>query len=72
MRHAHVTHSPRDPTPRRQHIHCPLTLPLNAALSKEKADRRCIFTLLEINEQTKMIYHYDSMASHGMSPGRDI
>jgi hypothetical protein len=22
------------------------------------------FTLLEINEQTKMIYHYDSMASH--------
>jgi len=24
------------------------------------------FTLLEINEQTKMIYHYDSMASHGI------
>jgi hypothetical protein len=24
------------------------------------------FTLLEINEQMKMIYHYDSMARHGM------
>jgi hypothetical protein len=24
------------------------------------------FTLLEINEQTKMIYHYDSMANHGV------
>ena len=24
------------------------------------------FTLLEINEQTKMIYHYDPMASHGI------
>ena len=24
------------------------------------------FTLLEINEQTKMIYYYDSMASHGI------
>jgi hypothetical protein len=24
------------------------------------------FTLLEINEQTKMIYHYDSMASRGI------
>ena len=24
------------------------------------------FTLLEISEQTKMIYHYDSMASHGI------
>jgi hypothetical protein len=24
------------------------------------------FTLLEINEQTKMIYHFDSMASHGI------
>jgi hypothetical protein len=24
------------------------------------------FTLLEINELTKMIYHYDSMASHGI------
>jgi hypothetical protein len=24
------------------------------------------FTLLEINEQTKMIYHYDSIASHGI------
>jgi hypothetical protein len=24
------------------------------------------FTLLEINEQTKMIYHYDSMVSHGI------
>ena len=24
------------------------------------------FTLLEINEQTKMIYHYDSMATHGI------
>jgi hypothetical protein len=24
------------------------------------------FTMLEINEQTKMIYHYDSMASHGI------
>lgn len=24
------------------------------------------FTLLEINEQTKMIYHYDSMASYGI------
>ena len=24
------------------------------------------FTLLEINEQTKMIYHYDSMASNGI------
>jgi len=24
------------------------------------------FTLLEINEQTKMIYHYDSKASHGV------
>lgn len=24
------------------------------------------FTLLEINQQTKMIYHYDPMASHGI------
>ena len=24
------------------------------------------FTLLEINEQTKMIYHYDSLAAHGV------
>jgi hypothetical protein len=24
------------------------------------------FTLLEINRQTKMIYHYDSMATHGI------
>lgn len=24
------------------------------------------FTLLEINEQTRMMYHYDSMASHGI------
>jgi hypothetical protein len=24
------------------------------------------FTLLEINKQTKMIYHYDSMANHGV------
>jgi hypothetical protein len=33
---------------------CPLNLTANH------------FSLLEVNEQTKMIYHYDSMASHGI------
>ena len=30
------------------------------------------FTLLDIDEQTKIIYHYDSMASHRLSIAKQV